>query len=490
MHNITATYTDQYQLAMAEVYFLAGKKDDKAVFDYFFRKAPFKGSYVVFAGLANVLEILENLKFDKKDISFLSKQGMHPDFLEYLKNFSFNGKIHSAREGDIVFPTEPILTMEANIIEAQLSETLLLNFLNFQTLIATKASRVRNVAEERYLIDFGLRRAQATGAYYASRAAFIGGFDATSNVRAGRDFNIPVSGTMAHAFIQSYDDELTAFREFSENNPKNCVLLVDTYDTLRSGVPNAIIVGKEMEKRNQKLIGIRLDSGDLAYLSKKARKMLDDAGLDYVKIAASNQLEEKLIKSLKEQKAKIDIFLTAQSSSFIAVINAGMASATSFLPSSALLCKFQAALDGVFKLAFFQKKPRIKLSDSFAKITLPGKKQVLRIIKPDGSFYGADIIACKEESSEIEKMHHPFEALKTMNTKGLLQEKVLHKVMEDGKRIQPEQSLEDIAKFTKTQLSRLPHEYKRFQYPHIYKIGLSDKLNNKRNELIKKHKKN
>ncbi|MFW6310157.1 MAG: nicotinate phosphoribosyltransferase, partial [Prolixibacteraceae bacterium] len=275
MIDFTATYTDQYQLSMALVYFRQGKAEDRAIFDYFFRKLPFDGGYAVYAGLDDLLDILENLRFDEKDISFLRDNGFPDDFLNYLKNFRFSGNIYSSREGDMVFPARPVLQTEANLLEAQIIETLLLNVLNFQTLIATKASRIRMMAGDGKLVDFGLRRAQGAGGYYASRAAVIGGFDATSNVRAGRDFNIPISGTMAHSFVQSYDDELSAFRDFAKGQPDNCVLLVDTYDTLKSGLPNAVKVGKEMEKRGEKLKGIRLDSGDLAYLAKKSRQILD-----------------------------------------------------------------------------------------------------------------------------------------------------------------------------------------------------------------------
>ena len=308
MLDFTGSYTDQYQLAMGQVYFLRKNRNNHATFDYFFRKLPFKGGFAIFAGLENLLEILENLRFDVRDLELLKNEGFDEEYLEYLKDFRFTGNIYSMQEGEVVFQTEPIVRVEANIIEAQIIETLLLNLLNFQTLIATKARRIALQAKGRTLVDFGLRRAQATGGYYASRAAVIGGFVGTSNTRAGRDFGIPVSGTMSHSFIQSYEDELSAFRDFAEINPENSVLLVDTYNTLRSGVPNAIIVGKEMEQKGQKLKAIRLDSGDLAYLARQSRQMLDKAGLEHVKISVSNQLDEFLIKSLLEQDAPIDVF--------------------------------------------------------------------------------------------------------------------------------------------------------------------------------------
>jgi len=298
MIDYTPTYTDQYQLTMAQVYFNKGMKDETAIFDYFFRKLPFDSGYAIFAGLEDLLGALENFQFNEKDIRYLKKQNFDEEFIDYLRSFEFSGNIYAAREGDLVFPNRPVISVEAPLPEAQILETMVLNILNYQSLIATKASRMRLAAGEKKLVDFGLRRAPGAGGYSASRAAVIGGFDATSNVRSGRDYDISISGTMAHSFIQRYDDELTAFRDFAEVRADDCVLLVDTYDTLKSGVPNAITVGKEMKERGEKMKGIRLDSGDLAWLAKKSRKMLDDAGLDYVKIAASNQLDEHVIKSL------------------------------------------------------------------------------------------------------------------------------------------------------------------------------------------------
>lgn len=466
MINFTGTYTDYYQLTMAQIYFLKGQKNHMAVFDYFFRKLPFGGGYTIFAGLEDLLNVLETLHFDEEDIEFLREQHFHPDFLEFLKDFRFQGTVYSSYEGDVVFPTRPVLSIEANIIEAQILETIVLNILNFQSLIATKASRVRQVAGNRQLIDFGLRRAQGVGGYYASRAAIVGGFDATSNIRAGRDYDIPVAGTMAHSFVQCYDDELSAFRDFSNAWPEHCVLLVDTYDTLKNGIPNAIKVAKEMEARGHRLKGIRLDSGDLAYLSKKARHLLDEAGLNYVKITASNQLDEHVIKSLLEQKAPIDIF---------------------GIGTSLVIGKPDAALDGVYKLAFSHNKPRIKLSEARSKITLPYKKQVYRLLDDTGIFLGADVVTLfEEQASHI--MHHPFESLKTFHIEHYKKEPLLHKVMEHGKRLFEPKSLNEIAQYSQKRLILLPEEYKRFNNPHIYKVGLSSQLNDKRDALIQKYK--
>jgi nicotinate phosphoribosyltransferase len=467
MFNFTASYTDHYQLTMAQAYFIKGQADNRAVFDFFFRKLPFDSGYAIFAGLEDLINALEVLQFYNKDLDFLKGQGFNSEFIKYLKKFRFNGNIYSTREGDLIFPEQTVLQVEANIIEAQIIETILLNILNFQSLIATKASRMRQVAEGRKLIDFGLRRAQGPGGYYASRAAFIGGFDATSNVRAARDYGIPLSGTMAHSYIESYNDELTAFINFTEVHPNNCVLLVDTYDTLKSGLPNAVIAAKRMEEKGQKLGAIRLDSGDLAYLAKKSREILNNAGLNYVKIAVSNQLDEFIIKSLLDQQAPIDIF------------GVGTNLVTGYP---------DAAFDGVYKLSLAGDKPRIKLSENVSKITLPHKKQVFRILDNDGSFIGADAITLREET-DVDIMHHPLYPLKSLSVKTHTKEPLLHEIIYNGKRLTKPPSLLEIAEYSKSRLMKLPSEYKRFNYPHLYKVGLSDKLRDERDKLIERYKK-
>jgi nicotinate phosphoribosyltransferase len=463
--NITAAYTDLYQITMAQVYF-GTKPNGRAVFDYYFRHNPFESGYSIFAGLEDVLDILETFEFTSTDISYLKQKGFDSDFIDYLMNFRFKGNIYSSKEGDVVFSNRPILQVEANIIEAQIIETLLLNILNFQTLIATKASRIKFSAKDGILLDMGLRRAHATGGYYASRAAAIGGFDSTSNVKTAIDYNISSSGTMAHSFIQSYDEELHAFRDFAKIRPKNCILLIDTYNTLKSGLPNAIIVAKEMEKRNEQLLGVRLDSGDLAYLSKKTRAMLDNANLDYVKIAASNQLDEYVIKSLKEQGAPIDIFGVG---------------------TNLVTGKPDAAIDGVYKLSEFDGKPSIKLSENIIKTSLPFKKQVYRMIDENGMFYGADVIGLFSED-KVMSMEHPFDTTKSLDLSSFKHEPLLEQVMKDGKKVVPSLSVTEISKYSQSRLKQLPNEYKRFQNPHIYKIGLSTQLKSERDTLIKKHK--
>ena len=312
-----------------------------------------------------------------------------------------------------------------------------------------------------------MRRAQGAGGYYASRAAFIGGFDATSNVRAARDYDIPLSGTMAHSYIESYDDELTAFSHFAEVQPDNCVLLVDTYDTLKSGLPNAITVAKKMEEQGYRLSGIRLDSGDLAYLAKRSREMLNEAGLNYVKIAVSNQLDEYIIKSLLEQQAPIDAFGVG---------------------TNLVTGHPDGALDGVYKLSIANGKPRIKLSENVSKITLPHRKQVFRILDADGKFIGADAIALADEK-DVEIIHHPLYPLKSLYIKQYNKEPLLKKVMGNGERLYDPQSPAEIAQYSRERLENLPEEYKRFNYPHIYKVGLSERLRNERDLLIEEYTK-
>lgn len=466
MFDFTATYTDQYQITMSQVYYHQGLKDETAIFDYFFRKHPFEGGYTVFAGLEDFLNTLENLKFDRRDLEYLKDEGMGPEFLSYLEEFEFRGNIYSSREGDVVFPNRPIVSVEASIIEAQLLETLLLNTLNYQSLIATKASRMRLSADDRKLVDFGLRRAPGTGGYSAVRGAYIGGFDATSNVRAGRDMKVPISGTMAHSFVQRYNEEIDSFRDFAEVRPHDCVLLVDTYDTIKSGVPNAIQVAKEMEERGEKLKGIRLDSGDLAWLAKESRRMLDSEGLDYVKIAASNQLDEHVIKSLLDQGAPIDLFGVG---------------------TSLVTGRPDQALDGVYKLSYANGEPRLKLSENVAKINLPGKKQVYRLKNQDGSFYGGEVVTLFDEEN-FDMMYHPTDENKLRSLKRFKKEPLLEKVVDKGKRISEPKELKDIAAFSREQVNKLPGEFKRFENPHIYKIGLSKELKQLRGNLIERHK--
>ncbi|MBN2212600.1 MAG: nicotinate phosphoribosyltransferase [Bacteroidales bacterium] len=460
LENNTGLYTDHYELTMAQGYFLSGKQNTRANFDYFFRRNPYQSGFVLFAGLADLLETIENYRFEEEDCQYLQSAGFHKKFTQYLKSFKFNGTIHAVREGEIVFPNEPVVRVEGNIIETQLIETLLLNILNFQSLIATKAARIRLVARDKLLIDFGMRRAQGLGAIHASRAAIIGGFNGTSNVYSAFQFGFDSSGTMAHSWIQTFDNELDAFREFARFNPDNAILLVDTYDTLKMGIPNAIKVAKELEKSGRKLLGIRLDSGDLAYLSKEARKMLDKSDLDYVKIVASNQLDEHIIRSLMEQEAPIDAF--------------GVGTAL-------VIGKDEGALDGVYKLSHVNNKPTMKLSENISKMTLPGIKNIYRYYHQDDSLFYADGIELQnKEAPQI--IYHPQQPEKNVSVKDLMHEAIINKVMENGKPLYLS-SIEDVSEYARTRISQLDSEYKRFENPHLYKVGIGRELMNLRDNL-------
>ncbi len=466
--HINGLYTDFYELSMAQGYFYAGKQGEKAVFDYFFRTNPFKGGFLVFAGLADFLEQLKSFTYDHEALAYLRTQGMKPEFLDYLSHFSFKGTILSVKEGELVFPNEPIVRVEADLIEAQLIETLLLNLLNFQSLIATKAFRVKLAANGKAFSDFGLRRAHGYGGLQASRAAIIGGASSTSNVQAGFVYDLPISGTMAHSWIQSFEDELTAFRTYSEINPKKSILLVDTYDTLRSGVPNAILIAKEMEEQGERLVGIRLDSGDLAYLSKKARKMLDKEGLQYVQILASNQLNEHVIKSLEDQGAPIDGF---------------------GIGTELVTGKPDASLGGVYKLCEIAGKPSMKISENIEKITLPGKKMVWRFFDEEGNIYRDGILLDEEIPGKCEWLYHPTQSDKKTQVCQLKREQLLQPVFENGTLLHAMPSPLECHQYLEQRAKQLPEEHKRFIMPHIYKVGISEKLLNMRNDLVSEYKK-
>ncbi len=459
--NRPASYTDYYEFTMAQGYFLTDRHQEQCTFDYFFRKLPFKGGYVVFAGLADFLEELKDFTFHEDELEFLKSYGFKKEFLEFLKQFRFKGNIYSAKEGEIIFPNQPILRVEGTLIEAQIIETLLLNILNFESLIATKASRVRYVAGDRIVLDFGLRRSQGFGGIQASKAAIIGGLNGSSNVYGGMLYGFDVSGTMAHSWIQSFEDELSAFRAYANYYPDSSVFLVDTYDTLKSGIPNTITVAKELEQKGHQLKAIRLDSGDLAYLSKNARAQLDAAGLNYVKIAASNQLDEHLIKSLLDQNAPIDIF------------GVGTKLVTAY---------DNPALDGVYKLSSIQQRPTLKISENVEKVTLPGAKKVTRYFNEDGSFY-ADGIALLNEA-ELDTIQHPFYPAKKADLKGLKSCDLLQLVVHNGKIVTEIPTATQSALYAKEQLSKLNPEHKRFDNPHVYKVGISANLKALRDSLL------
>ncbi len=460
-----ALYTDFYELTMGQGYFLEERAEERAGFDYFFRDLPFGGGYVVFAGLGDLLHLLQNFSFHSEELEYLQEQGFHPDFINYLKNLELSVTIKAPKEGEIVFPLEPVVTVEGPIIEAQILETLLLNILNFESLIATKARRIKYAAGNRGVLDFGLRRAQGYGGIQASKAAAIGGAAPTSNVYSGFCYDIPVSGTMAHSWIQSFEDELTAFRAYARHYPDNCILLVDTYDTLASGVPNAITVAKELEKKGHQLKGIRLDSGDLAYLSRKARNQLDRAGLQEVKIAASNQLDEYLINSLLRQQAPIDLF------------GVGTRLVTG---------NETPALDGVYKLNAVNNEPALKISENVEKITLPGHKKTVRYLGDDGKLLGDGILLNEETSAE--RIYHPYIPNKNSDVMPYESVPILKTVAENGSLAIDIPTVQQSAEYAARQFEKLNAEHKRFEHPHIYKVGISEKLMDLRDGLIEKIK--
>jgi nicotinate phosphoribosyltransferase len=461
-----AFFTDYHQLLMAQGYFLTGKAQTTAIFDYFFRENPFGSGYVIFAGLSDLLDILETLRFEDDEIEYLKSLGFKDEFLQYLKRFRFSGNIYAMREGELIFPIEPIVRVEGGLIETQLIETLLLNLLNFQSLIATKASRIRFAAGNRKIVDFGLRRAQGLGGIHASKAAVIGGVDATSNLYSAYHYSLEVSGTQAHSWIQSFGDELTAFRKFAEIYPENCTLLVDTYNTLRSGLPNAIKIAKELEAKGQKLKAIRLDSGDLATLSKKSRALLDAAKLNYVKIIVSNMLDEFLISSLMQQGAPIDEF----------GVGTRLLSAHNY-----------PALQGVYKQSLVGNQPTLKFSDNYAKTTLPGRKKVMRYYDVNGQFDTDGVMLDNEEGVDI--FYHPFFTEQHRNVEDYSAKPLMSKVMEGGRIIGKLPSAMESARYVSNRFACLSSEYKRFENPKPYKVGISPSLMRLRSFLFEQMQK-
>jgi nicotinate phosphoribosyltransferase len=460
-------YTDYYEMTMACGYFKGGRKDEQAVFDYYFRTSPFGNGFTVFAGLRDLLQYVQHFRYADDDLDYLHSQGFPENFLDYLKGFSFSGKIESVEEGEIVFPGSPLLKVSGNLIETQLIESLVLNVLNFESLVATKAFRIRQAAENRLFSEFGLRRAQGLGAMMASRAACIGGADSTSNILAAKQYGIPPSGTQAHSWIQSFSGELEAFRSFVEIHGENTTLLVDTYDTLRSGIPNAIMVAREMESSGIRLNAIRLDSGDLAYLSKKARQMLDDAGLPYVKIVVSNQLNEEVIRSLlQEQNAPIDAFGVG---------------------TELVSGKPDAALDGVYKLSEINGSPKMKISENVQKVTLPGNKQLVRFFDAEGFFFRDGIFLENEILKGDLVIHDPVFPEKKTRVGGLPHEILLRPVFENGNTLIPDKRPGEIYGFLKERIARLPVEHQRFIRPHLYKVGISGDLLKLRNDIMHSH---
>jgi len=442
-----ALRTDLYQLTMMQAYWKSGHNPE-ATFDYFVRKIP-SGSYLVTAGLNFILDYIENLRFEDDDIKYLETQGFDHEFLLSLRDFKFTGDIYAMPEGSIAFPIEPMIRVTAPIIEAQLVETFLLNKMNFSTLIATKASRVVHAAKGRSIAEFGLRRAQGDGHLEATRATYIGGCTSTSNVLAGKTLGIPVSGTMAHSFVTSFDHEIDSYRAYADAFPKRCFLLIDTYDSIE-GARKAVIVGRELEARGEKLLGVRLDSGDLRELSKHVRKILDDAGLSYVLIVASGDLNEWKIEELVNYGATIDIFGVG---------------------TELITGRPNPALDGIYKLSDVVEQgkhiPKMKLSEETVKSTLPGKKRVWRVME-NGAFV-KDIISLDDEivDNAVQLLEH---------------------VVKKGKIICNRPSLDKIRQRAALNFLHLPDNYKILDQAPVYPVEFSRKLVELREKVVERIK--
>ncbi|MEG1946118.1 MAG: nicotinate phosphoribosyltransferase [Lachnospiraceae bacterium] len=468
--------TDLYELTMMQGYFKTNNRE-VVVFDAFYRNNPDGGGYAICAGLEQIIDYIKNLHFSHEDISYLGSLGIfEDDFLEYLRTFQFSGDIYGIPEGTIIFPREPLLKVIAPIMEAQLVETAILNILNHQCLIATKAARVCYAAKGDDVIEFGLRRAQGPDAgTYGARAAMIGGCCGTSNVLCGQLFDVPLKGTHAHSWIMSFPDEYTAFRNYANIYPFACLLLVDTYDTLKSGLPNAIRVFQEMRAKSIPLTfyGIRIDSGDLSYLSKKARNMLDEAGFPDAVISASNDLDEYLIENLKNQGAAI----------------------TSWgVGTSLITSKDCPAFGGVYKLAAVQNEsgvflPKIKFSENTEKVTNPGNKTVYRIYEEDSHKIKADLICLVDETFDTSKDLRIFDPLvpwkkTTLTANTYTIRELLVKIFENGHCIYHSPKVMEIQNYCQEEKDTLWNETKRFVNPHQVYVDLSDKLYEMKRQIL------
>lgn len=466
---------DYYALTMAQSHFSQGRQHEIAYFDYFFRTVPDHGGYAIFAGLTQVLDYLEFLHFTPDDIAFLRSKGVFTaEFLDYLANFRFHGDIRAVPEGSVVFPHEPLLTVRAPLIDCQLIETYLLLTLNHQSRIATKAARIVHEAAGRPVFEFGSRRAHGgDAAHYGARAAYIGGVAATSNTYSEYVSGIPAVGTMAHAYVQSFDSEYEAFLQYAKTWPDNTVLLVDTYDTLRQGIPNAIRVhNKYLAPNGHALRGIRIDSGDLAYLSNRAREMLDAAGLHDAKITVSNSLDEYLIKDLVLQGAAVDNFGVGE---------------------RLITAKSNPVFGGVYKIVALEKDgaiiPKIKISETLAKTTTPGYKQLWRLYDAGGKAI-ADVVTLHDETiddSQPYELFDPEYPWKRKTVSGFRAEKRLQTWMEAGARSIAMPSLEDVRAHCQHEQQTLWDEIRRLENPHGYYVDLSQALWQLKQDLIREH---
>ena len=468
----SALITDFYELTMMQGYFLE-KHNPRVVFDMFYRTNPFSGGYTIFTGLEELLDKLEGLEFSKEDIEYLRMLKFDERFLDYLSTYRFSGDIYAFEEGTPAFPGEPLIRVETSLIDAQLIESLLLKTVNFQTLIATKANRMVFATQGHgAIMEFGLRRAQGEdGAHSAARASFIGGTKITSDTYAGRIYGIPVAGTMAHSWIMSFESEEVAFRKFADIYPDNCIFLIDTYDVLGSGIEAAIKIGLEMKAKGKR-IGVRIDSGDLSYLTKAVRVRLDEAGLEDATICVSNDLTEDVISTLINDGAPIDSWGIGTH-----LVTGGT----------------QASLNGVYKLSAQEENgtlaPKMKISNSYEKTTNPGRKQVYRFFDKAGNAL-ADLIALDDEQITEGKaytFYHPFSTQDLFHMKSSQYETIkplLVKKMENGKKIAPSPCLKEIQAKAADLISHFDKSYQRQINPHLYKVSLSGKLRNLKTEMI------
>jgi len=471
--------TDFYELTMANAYFQDGREKEIAIFDFFFRKIPDNGGYAVFAGLEQVINYIQTLNFTDEELKFLaSKKIFSSQFLKYLKTFKFDCDIYSMKEGTPIFPNEPIMIVKGPIIQCQLIETMLLLSVNHQSLIATKATRIVRSALGRNIIEFGARRAHSyDAATLGARAAYIGGVVGTSNTLADYLHQVPALGTMAHSYIQSFDNEYDAFKSYALNYPDSVTLLVDTYDTLKSGVPNTIKVYNEVLKPlGKKVVGIRIDSGDLAYLSIKARQMLDEAGMQDTKISASNSLDEYIIKDLlQNQNAKIDYFGVGE---------------------RLITARSESVFGGVYKLSALVQNnkiiPKIKISENVSKTTLPGFKQVYRFYDEQNKAI-ADVITLHDEVIDPTKPYRLFDPIHPWKEKIVTNykiEKLLQPIYIKGQLVYKLPQLKTIKQYAQKQLTTLWEEVLRLEYPHQYYVDLSQDLWDLSNQMIQASRQN
>ncbi len=464
---------DLYELTMANGIFTSEMRNTVTYFDMFFRRVPDNGGYAIMAGLEQLIEYMNNLKFSDDDIKYLESLGLFaPEFMEYLRGFKFTCDVWAMPEGTVIFPHEPIVTVRGPAMQALMLETMLLLTINHQSLIATKANRIVRAADGRPVMEFGARRAHGYGAaYYGARAAIIGGCTGTSCLLTAKDFGVPASGTMAHSWVQLFSDEYTAFKTYAEKYPDSCMLLVDTYNVLKSGIPNAIKVFDDVLKPlGKRPLGIRIDSGDITYITKRARKMLDEAGYEDCKICISNSLDEYLIRDMIFQGAKVDSFGVGE---------------------RLITASSEAVFGGVYKLSAVEKNgeiiPKIKISENASKITLPGVKIPWRLYDRETGKAIADVITLGNEKIASDEPYEIFDPEHTWKRKvvtDFVAKKLQTKIFEKGKQVYTSPSVKEISKYRAEQVGSLWDEVTRFENPHTYYVDLSEDLWELRHNLL------